>query len=231
MKKIVFATIMLFWLNSLTFAAAINLSSWTASGDGTWVLSGDAASVLQTKNGEPTYFVSDTNYINTLFDGSFGVETSSDDDFIGFVFGYTGPTDYILFDWKQAAQTTSNGTAAEGFTLSQITGSDVNLWGHAGADISVLDTLYGSDKGWADNTVYDFTLDYSTTGITIKIDGGTIFDISGSFGDGKFGFYNYSQEKVRYAAFDETTTVPIPGAVWLFGSGLLGLFGLRRKKR
>lgn len=27
------------------------------------------------------------------------------------------------------------------------------------------------------------------------------------------------------------TTVPVPGAVWLFGSGLVGLIGLRRKRR
>jgi hypothetical protein len=26
------------------------------------------------------------------------------------------------------------------------------------------------------------------------------------------------------------TTVPLPGAVWLFGSGLLGLYGVTRKK-
>ena len=29
----------------------------------------------------------------------------------------------------------------------------------------------------------------------------------------------------------ETTTVPIPGAVWLLGSGLVGLIGLRRRMR
>ena len=32
-----------------------------------------------------------------------------------------------------------------------------------------------------------------------------------------------------YFALDDVTTVPIPGAVWLLGSGLLGLIGIRRK--
>jgi hypothetical protein len=27
-----------------------------------------------------------------------------------------------------------------------------------------------------------------------------------------------------------TSAVPIPGAVWLLGSGLVGLFGIRRKR-
>jgi len=31
--------------------------------------------------------------------------------------------------------------------------------------------------------------------------------------------------------FSSTTVVPIPAAVWLFGTGLLGLFGMARKKR
>ena len=34
-----------------------------------------------------------------------------------------------------------------------------------------------------------------------------------------------------YAVWSEATSVPIPGAVWLFGSGLAGLIGLRRKKK
>jgi hypothetical protein len=35
------------------------------------------------------------------------------------------------------------------------------------------------------------------------------------------------------AVFDnvDVDPVPIPAAVWLFGSGLMGLFGLSRKRR
>jgi len=28
----------------------------------------------------------------------------------------------------------------------------------------------------------------------------------------------------------ETTVIPVPAAVWLFGSGLLGLIGIARRK-
>jgi hypothetical protein len=31
------------------------------------------------------------------------------------------------------------------------------------------------------------------------------------------------------SAQSEVATVPVPGAVWLLGSGLIGLYGIRRK--
>jgi hypothetical protein len=46
-----------------------------------------------------------------------------------------------------------------------------------------------------------------------------------TLGDGSEGNRWY----VEYARMD-TNCVPIPGAVWLLGSGLLGLIGIRRKK-
>ncbi len=41
--------------------------------------------------------------------------------------------------------------------------------------------------------------------------------------DGPFGGYN--------ANFNFTSAVPVPAAVWLFGSGLLGLVGVARRKK
>ena len=39
-------------------------------------------------------------------------------------------------------------------------------------------------------------------------------------------------DEVKYFAFGEVTTVvPIPASVWLFGSGLLGLIGMARRKK
>jgi len=35
---------------------------------------------------------------------------------------------------------------------------------------------------------------------------------------------------VGFSGFVEQTAVPIPGAVWLFGSGLIGLVGMARRK-
>jgi hypothetical protein len=54
---------------------------------------------------------------------------------------------------------------------------------------------------------------------------GLEFSLSSS--DGGSG---YSMNTPAYFAMDNLSTVPIPGAIWLLGSGLLGFIGVRRKK-
>jgi len=34
-----------------------------------------------------------------------------------------------------------------------------------------------------------------------------------------------------YVAIENSSAVPVPPALWLFGSGLLGLIGISRRKR
>jgi hypothetical protein len=206
-------------------AAPIDLNTWSEEGppaNGNWTVSADGSSVFQSINGNPTFFVSPDNYINTTFDGKFKVETTSDDDFIGFVFGYQTPIaangdavndwEFLLFSWKQTTQT-SGGTALEGFALAQVDGTSPIPWAHqtstTGYNVLASDT--GSTRGWADNTEYNFTLTYAEDRIRIDIQGGSgdfatkqnIFDVAGTFPDGRFGFYNYSQQSVRYQGFTQ----------------------------
>lgn len=237
MKRFLLTLALVFLMVGTLNATTIDLRTWTQEGDpayGTWTVASDGSSVFQTENGHPTYFVSDTSYINNKFDGSFEVRTTVDDDFIGFVFGWNSITDYYLVDWKQNDQYSSGVLAPEGFTLSRITGTDAKHWGHTGNDLEVLDTDYGGTRGWADNTEYAFTLDYTETEFTIAIDSVQIFNETGAFSAGKFGFYNNSQSKVFYQGFEEENSppdpVPEPCTMFLLGSGLLGLVSIKRKK-
>lgn len=233
---------------NLANAGPIDLNSWAQEGtssNGNWVVAPDGSSVFQTINGNPTFFVSGDSFINKEFTGSFGVETTNDDDYIGFVFGYNGLDDFYLFDWKQQNQNLGTGIDGfAGFTLSKIsTGADVAslnpLWGHVGTGIDVIATDYGTSFGWEDNTVYDFTLGYTDTSINISIDGGffnnqNIFSVGGLTNSaGSFGFYNSSQSSVRYTGFEEDvlinnpTSVPEPSTLAIF---LLGVMGLTSRK-
>ena len=47
-------------------------------------------------------------------------------------------------------------------------------------------------------------------------------------GNGTFGS---NTGPIDYTMTFETTVVPVPAAVWLFGSGLLGLIGVARRKK
>lgn len=251
MKKLLSIVLLIF--TGSTYAGPIDLNTWTQEGtlsNGNWNVSGDGSNVLQTTNGNPTYFVSADSFINSEFKGSFGVETTFDDDFIGFVFGFNGLDDFYLFDWKQGDQDIGPGvTGFAGFTLSKISSAtaanDVNtMWGHSGPGLSVLASDYGAGRGWAANVVYDFTLGYTDTGISITIDGGAfnneqIFNIGGLTNSaGRFGFYNFSQSSVRYAGFEEDVctgncgvNVPEPQSLAIFSLALLGLATRRLKKQ
>jgi MYXO-CTERM domain-containing protein len=229
--------------HTLAAPMPIDLSTWTkegSPGNGTWTVQDAGNSVFQSINGDPTFFVSPDDLSDTTIEGSFGVETTGDDDYIGFVFGYQSPlfaegdpvNDYrmFLFDWKQGDQNDGLGFANEGFNLSYLSGEVTGFspfWAHESAtapsaNFEVIATDYGPDRGWADNTVYGFNLLYQSSKIEIRIDGGdfsnelifsvTPDDVAGtdSFQAGRFGFYNYSQSSVRYQGFTEEDTPPDP---------------------
>lgn len=244
-------------ISTTAYAAStpIDLRTWTKEGapaNGNWAVSADGSSVLQTINGSPTFFVSPDNFINTTINGKFKVN-HLDDDFIGFVFGYQSPItangdkandfDFLLFDWKQARQTTRNYTAQEGFSLSKVNGNitnyDPGFWAHKDStQFDVLATDYGNDKGWKNKTEYDFTLLYQTDRIKIDIDGKNIFDVSGDFQPGRFGFYNFSQPQVTYSGFTQEETPPaksVPEPSSTLGLLAFGTFGasslLKRKQQ
>ena len=216
---------------SLVFKPApLDLNRWTkegVAGNGNWNVEPDGLSVIQTINGNPTFFVSPDSFIDTTIRGTFKVETGGDDDFIGFVFGYKSPLnengddvyehEFLLLDWKQGNQS----GALEGFALSRVKGRITDFvpgfWTHSSSpEFEVLATDFGNDKGWFDNTEHNFELVYNSDRIRVIIDGRLIFDVEGSFEAGRFGFYNYSQAQVRYRSFTSTNFFTPPDGDFSF---------------
>ncbi|MCP5518603.1 MAG: Ig-like domain-containing protein, partial [Verrucomicrobiales bacterium] len=198
----------------------VDLSQWVerdyaSGGSGDWRIETGGTSVKQYINGNPTYFVSDFDFIDREFVGRIKVETTGDDDFIGLVFGFTvngsnKPDSYYLFDWKQATQD----VAERGFKLLKITNSNgtaPDLWnGETGGTVTVL--ARDSSVGWADNTEYDFSVRYRSSGqidlaIRRSSDQALLWSTSvtdpSPLGVGKVGFYNYSQSLVRYSGLNQ----------------------------
>ena len=141
--------------------------------------------------------------------------------------GNTSDYDFYLFDWKKSYQNSGirGAVAYEGFSLSKVTGDYSQnggcysapkytcdstakyFWNHISQKINgdykfeLIDSDYGSDKGYSRNTWYDFTLEYTSTRVIIKIDNDTIFNVPGCYDAGRFGFYNLSQPDVYYRDF------------------------------
>ena len=105
---------------------AVDLNQWTehdyqGGSAGDWRIEGGGTSVKQYINGEPTFFVSDSDFIDREFVGRIAVETSSDDDFIGLVFGFqtNGTASRRLL--PRELETGQSGRGERGFKLLKIT--------------------------------------------------------------------------------------------------------------
>jgi len=212
----------------------INFNTWVDEGDSAaqWSSISSGTQAFQNFNSWfPSFYVGPDTLINVHISGNFEVNTTADDDWIGFVFGYQEPVnqswagnppftglptmttdfDFYLFDWKQQGQTYGTYVAQEGFTLVDVDGAFTcsfagvypSFWSHTtSTSFNVLQTQYSTTNGWSAYTVYDFDLYYTPTRAVILVDSDTIFDQSGCFEPGRFGFYNMSQDNSLYWNFN-----------------------------
>ena len=163
----------------------------------------------QTVNADASILLSDFALVDDRIEGSWRVDTTSDDDYMGFVFGYQDSQHFYLFDWKQFDQGDALGFAERGMSVkvvdaeSSLTGSD--LWPTAG-NPGRVSNIFHNTIGWNDLTDYQFSLEFHPGEFTIEIrQGSTVLEsislFDGTYTSGGFGFYNYSQGLVEYTGF------------------------------
>jgi len=125
----------------LDFSEILFDDSSNYHGPPSWTITDDGLTVRQSENSDPTVYVSTLPAMGVTITFDLTVNTSSDDDFIGWVVGYqandaTNPNaEWILFDWKQNYQSLSGGGVIgyEGLRMYSVNGAlndEDDLWGH-----------------------------------------------------------------------------------------------------
>jgi hypothetical protein len=148
-------------------------------------------------------------------------------------------TDFIQFDF--AGITTDGGTLALFDDDTGFAGTALVI-GSSGGNVVFTDN---SDGSW-DAQFFDV---FNTPGATITLAGGNNFVLGIDWGAGYAGDTSYSLQSspdTYLINFDgvaadgssksgstlavDLAPIPVPAAVWLFGSGLLGLVGVARRR-
>jgi hypothetical protein len=117
----------------------------------------------------------------------------------------------VSFDWK--------GTNAVGGVVDVVLFSELSTGG-----VSQTDFLL---TGPADSA--DWTNVTQTINIGPDVSGGVTLQLTAICGAAVGCISDYSWDNISITA--DIAAVPVPAAVWLFGSGLLGLVGVARKKK
>jgi RHS repeat-associated protein len=189
----------------------VDLTTWEVVGipnpygasPSNWQVTSDQA--LQLNNADPSMLLSDFVTSSQRISGTLQVETETDDDFIGFVFGYQDLGKFYIFDWKQGTQFFPEIQVLfeQGMTVTvfdQAAGTPLDL----GAGLTEIGTvLFENTIPWEDGVDYEFSLAATPGKFTIVIlqDGLTLETITiedDAFIDGRFGLYNFSQNDAAY---------------------------------
>ena len=122
----------------------------------------------------------------------------------------------VNFDWK--------GTNGIGGVIDIRVFSEIGGGGVSKTDILAGGTGAGLTADWTNFGAVNLT---TAGGVANDIAGGVTVEFTAICGADAGCFSNLAIDNVTVSA----TVVPVPAAVWLFGSGLVGLVGIARRKK
>ncbi|XP_071476571.1 cartilage oligomeric matrix protein-like [Diadema antillarum] len=199
--------------------------------DPRWIVFDEGRQIIQTINSDPGLAISYQAFDGVDFSGTFYVNTRTDDDFAGFVFGYQDSASFYVLMWKQGPQTyweaaPFRAVGEPGFQL-KVVKSDTGpgemmrnaLW-HTGDTPGQVRLLWKdpNNQGWKDHVAYRWKVLHRPSIGLIRVylyeadrliaDSGYLVDTT--MRGGRVGLFCFSQEDIIWSRMTYKCNDKIP---------------------